>query len=124
MPLPTNTANNSSSGFFTGPTSQNEYLAKYDESLSDRDHVAASYFYLRTAQNAYAGGSIPYATTQSFGTQQVLNLSDVHTMNPATANQAWITFTRVVGGRTNLPTVRDVMELNVCRTANGCAFAG
>ena len=44
-------------------------------------------------------------TTQSFGTQQVLNLSDVHTINANTANQAWITFTRVAGGRVNLPAV-------------------
>jgi len=105
VPLPTNAANNSYSGFFTGPTNQNEYLGKYDQTLSDRDHVAASYFYLRTVQDAYGGGNIPYMTTESFGTQQVLNLSDVHTINPTTANQAWITYTRVVGGRTNLPAV-------------------
>jgi hypothetical protein len=105
VPLPTNTTNNSYSGFFTGPTTQNEYLGKYDEAISDRDHVSASYFYLKTLQNAYGGGNIPYTTTQSFGTQQVVNLSDVHTFNATTANQSWLTFTRVVGGRINLPAV-------------------
>ena len=84
MPLPTNTTNNSYFGFFTGPTTQNEYLGKYDEAISDRDHVSASYFYLKTLQNAYGGGNIPYTTTQSFGTQQVVNLSDVHTFNATT----------------------------------------
>jgi hypothetical protein len=93
------------SGFFTGPTNQDEYLAKYDEVLSDRDHVAGSYFYLSTTQNAYGNGNIPYTINQSFAKQNVVNVSDVHTFGMSTANQAWFTLTRVAGGRTNLPTV-------------------
>jgi len=105
VPLPTNPANNNYVGFFTGPTNQDEYLGKYDESISEKDHIAVSYFRLHTTQNAYGGGNIPYLTTQSFGTQQVLNMSDIHTINPTTANQAWFTVTRVVGGRVNNPVV-------------------
>src|SRR5580704_2588003 len=52
IPLPTNTTNNSFSGFFTGPTNENEYLGKYDQVLSDKDHFGVSYFYLKTTQNA------------------------------------------------------------------------
>ncbi|HEY1986064.1 MAG TPA: carboxypeptidase-like regulatory domain-containing protein [Terracidiphilus sp.] len=105
VPLPTNAANNSYSGFFTGPTTQDEYLGKYDQSLSEKDHVAISYFLLNTTQDAYGGGNIPYLTTESFAKQQVVNISDIHTLSATTANQGWFTFTRVAGGRTNLPTV-------------------
>jgi len=102
VPLP-NVGTNGYSGFFTGPTNQDEYLGKYNEDFSDKDHVAASYFYLGTTQNAYGGGNIPYTTTQSFSHQHVLNVSDIHTFSPTTANQGWFTMTRVVGGRVNLP---------------------
>ena len=96
-------------GFFTGPTNQDEYLGKYDQTIGEKDHVAASYFYLKTLQDASGNAStsnpFTYSTTESTGTQQVVNISDVHTFSPTTANQAWITFTRVIGGRTNLPAV-------------------
>jgi hypothetical protein len=109
VPLPTGAAAANGgaaySGFFTGPTNQDEYLGKFDDVLSDRDHVAASYFYLSTTQDAYGNGNIPYMINRSYSKQHVLNLSDIHTLNATTANQAWITFTRVVGGRTNYPTV-------------------
>ncbi len=104
VPLP-NAPNNNYTGFFTGPTNQDEYLGKFDQSISDKDHVAVSYFYLKSLQDAYGGGNIPYETTQSFSKQQVLNMSDVHTFNATTANQAWFTFTRVSGGRVDLPAI-------------------
>ena len=104
VPLP-NAASNKYVGFFTGPTNEDEYLGKYDQVLGDRDHIAVSYFYLNTTQNAFGNGNIPYMTNQSFAKQQVVNMSDVHTFSPTTANQGWITFTRVTGGRINLPAV-------------------
>ena len=51
IPLP-NSANNAWTGFFTGPTNQDEYLGKYDQVLGDKDHLAATYFYLKSTQNA------------------------------------------------------------------------
>ena len=104
IPLP-NAPNNNYVGFFTGPTNQDEYLGKYDQVLSDKDHVAASYFYLKSTQNAYGGGNIPFTINQSYAKQTVVNISDIHTFSAETANQAWFTFTRVAGGRANLPTV-------------------
>ena len=104
IPLP-NAPSNNYSGFFTGPTNEDEYLGKYDRVFGEKDHAAVSYFYLNTKQNAYGNGNIPYMTNQSFGKQQVANISDIHTFSPAVANQGWFTFTRVAGGRTNLPTV-------------------
>jgi Carboxypeptidase regulatory-like domain len=117
IPLPTNLTNGSYSGYFTGPTTQNEYLGKYDQAFS-KDHIAGSYFYLTTTQNAYGGGNIPYSINQSFAKQQVLNLSDIHTINAVMVNQGWITITRVVGGRVNLPTV-DMAALGSTFTSQG-----
>jgi Carboxypeptidase regulatory-like domain len=106
-PLLTSTMNpatsNSYAGYFIGPTNQDEYLGKYDQVLSDKNHASASFFYLDTLQDAYGNGSIPYMTNQSFSKQYNTNVSDIHMFNGTTANQAWLTFTRVAGGRINLP---------------------
>lgn len=106
-PLQTSSTNpattNSYAGYFIGPTDQDEYLGKYDQVFSDKDHVSISFFYLNTSQNAYGNGNIPYMTNHSFSKQYNTNISDIHTFNPSITNQAWLTFTRVAGGRTNLP---------------------
>jgi hypothetical protein len=104
VPLP-NLANNNYTGFFSGATNQDEYLGKYDQAISDSDHVAVSYFYLKTKQNAFGNGNIPYMVNQSFAKQNEVNLSDIHTFNNTTINQGWFTLTRVAGGRVNLPTI-------------------
>ena len=103
IPL-SNSANNAWTGFFTGPTNQDEYLGKFDHMLSEKDHLAVSYFYLKTTQNAYGNGNLPWSINQSFARQHDVNISDIHTISSTTANQAWVTFTRVAGGRVNLPT--------------------
>jgi Carboxypeptidase regulatory-like domain len=103
IPLP-NTVNNGWAGFFTGPTNQNEYLAKYDQVLSEKDHLAVSYFNTNVTQDAYGNGNILWSTNQSFARQQNANISDVHSFSASTANQAWFNFTKVAGGRVNLPT--------------------
>ena len=104
IPLPNQPAN-AYSGFFTGPTNDNEYLGKYDQTLGDKDHVAVTYFFIRTTQNAFGNGPIPWDVNQSFTNQTNANISDVHTFNATTANQAWFTFTRAAGGRVNLPAI-------------------
>jgi putative hemolysin len=112
VPLP-NAATASSPGAYVGvfssPTNQDEYLGKYDQVLSDKDHLSASYFYLNTTQGGFGGSSttsqILYSVNQSFAKQQNANVSDIHTFNATTANQVWLTFTRVAGGRVNLPAV-------------------
>ena len=104
IPLP-NSANNAWTGFFTGPTNQDEYLGKYDQTLGDKDHLAVTYFFLNSKQNAFGNGNLIWDTNQSYSKQQNVNISDIHTFSPTTANEAWITFTRVAGGRVNLPAV-------------------
>ena len=109
VPLPNGvthpaTGGASYTGVFTGPTVENEYLAKYDEALRDKDHLAVTYFYIKSTQGAYGGGNIPYMVTNSITGQTNANISDVHTFSSSTANQAWLTFTRAAGGRVNTPT--------------------
>jgi hypothetical protein len=123
VPLPTNPTNNSYSGFFTSPTNENEYLGKYDQVLSDKDRLAVSYFYLKTTQgatgNASTSGPFPYTINQSSATEQVVNMSDIHTLSPATVNQGWFTFTRVAGGRVNLPAGIGLDDLGSTFTTQG-----
>jgi len=119
IPLPTNTSNNTYTGFFSGPTNQDEYLGKYDEVLSDKDHLAVSYFYLNTTQNAFGNGNFPYMINQSFGKQQDVNISDIHTFSPSTANQGWLTFTRVAAGRVNQPSNVGMEDLGSSFTTQG-----
>lgn len=108
VPLP-NAATASSPGTYVGvfssPTNQDEYLGKFDEVFSEKDHLLVSYFYLNTTQGGYGNGNIPYSVNQSFAKQQNANVSDIHTFSATTANQVWLTFTRVAGGRVNLPAV-------------------
>jgi hypothetical protein len=102
IPLP-NVGTSGWVGYFTGPTQDNEYLAKYDQTLGDKDHVAATYFFIRTTQNSSGNGPIVWDTNQSYTNQTNANLSDIHTFNATTANQLWLTYTRAAGGRVNLP---------------------
>jgi hypothetical protein len=117
IPLP-NSAGNTYVGFFTGPTDDNEYLGKYDQSIGDNDHVAVTYFYVKTTQNAFGGGPIPWDINQSYTGQTNANISEVHTFGASTANQAWVTFTRAAGGRVNLPTT-DLGQLGSDFTVQG-----
>ena len=119
VPLPTNLANSSYSGFFVGPTNQNEYLGKYDQVVSDQDRASVSYFYLKTTQNAFGGGNIPFTINQSRATQQIVNISDIHTLSATTANQGWFNFTRVAGGRVNLPSGIGMDNLGSTFTTQG-----
>ncbi|MFP5230862.1 MAG: carboxypeptidase regulatory-like domain-containing protein [Acidobacteriota bacterium] len=103
IPLP-NSNGNTWTGFFTGPTDENEYLGKYDQTIGEKDHVAVTYFYVKTTQNAFGNGNFDWDVNQSFTGQTNANFSDVHTFSANTANQAWLTYVRAAGGRVNLPT--------------------
>ncbi len=90
-------------GVYTTPTTNNEYLGKYDQVLGDKDHATATFFFIRTVQGNNPGGNVPWTINQSAANQYNINVSDVHTFSPTTANQFWLTFTRAAGGRVNLP---------------------
>ncbi len=111
IPLP-NSSGNTYVGFFTGPTQDDEYLGKYDQSIGDNDHVSVTYFFVRTTQNAFGNGPIPWDINQSFTDQTNANVSEVHTFSASTANQAWLTFTRAAGGRVNLESMQSSTARN------------
>jgi hypothetical protein len=90
-------------GLFPIPTSENEYLGKYDQNLGTKDHVVATYFYSKNVLGNSPGGNVPWTINNNVSGGTNINLSDVHTFSPTTANQTWLTFTRAAGGRVNLP---------------------
>jgi hypothetical protein len=90
-------------GLFPIPATENEYLGKYDQTLGAKDHLVATYFYSKNVLGNNPGGNVPWTINNNVSAGTNINLSDVHTFNPTTANQAWLTFTRAAGGRVNLP---------------------
>jgi hypothetical protein len=90
-------------GLFPIPVTENEFLGKYDQNVGAKDHFAATYFFSRNVLKNSPGGNIPWTWNQVASNSTNINLSDVHTFSPTTANQAWLTFTRAAGGRVNLP---------------------
>jgi hypothetical protein len=108
VPLPTGAAQPTSGGgqyltTYDTPTDSDEYLGKFDENMSDKDHVEVTYFYINTASTPSGAGNINWTGNQSRSRQTNANISDVHTFSPSTANQAWLTFTRAMGGRVLIP---------------------
>jgi Carboxypeptidase regulatory-like domain len=108
VPLPTGAAVPSSGGgkylgVYVTPTDSDEYLAKYDENIGAKDHATATYFFIKTKSTPSGGGNINWTGNQSAAAQTNVNLADVHTFSSNTANQAWLTFTRAMGGRALIP---------------------
>ena len=65
--------------------------------------MAATYFYSKNVLGNTPGGNVPWTVNNNVSAGTNINLSDVHTFSPTTANQTWLTFTRAAGGRVNLP---------------------
>lgn len=102
VPLP-NGPNNTWSGYFVGPTDNNEYLGKFNQQIFANDQLSASYFSIKTTSDASGGGNLPWDTEFTGAHQQNVNVSDIHIFSPSTSDQAWVTFTRVMANRTNTP---------------------
>ena len=90
-------------GLLPNPTQENEYLGKYDQNIGQKDHATATYFFSRNVLGNSPGGNVPWTINENASNGTNINVSDVHTFSPTTANQAWLTFTRAAGGRVNLP---------------------
>jgi hypothetical protein len=108
IPLPNGTTVTKTGGatystIYNTPTDSNEYLAKYDESIGNKDHVGVTYFYISTKSTPSGGGNVNWTGVLSSSGQTNANISDVHTFTPNVANQAWLTFTRAMGGRVMVP---------------------
>jgi hypothetical protein len=104
IPL-SNGPNNTWTGYYTGPLDNYEILGKINHSFSSSDQLQASYFMIETSQTVPASTQLLWMDTLSATRQQNVNLSEVHIFNPTTTNNAWLTYTRTIGGRTNLPQI-------------------
>ena len=100
-------------GTIPSPYNTNDYLAKVDHKLTSNQQLTASYFYTSGTNTIVAGGfatdgitpnsNLPWAQQQFSWRQQDVNLSDTWTISSDKINQAWITYTRNLAGRLNLP---------------------
>jgi hypothetical protein len=108
IPLPTGaqvakTGGGTYIGMYTTPTDTDEYLGKFDETLGDKDHITATYFYNKTASTPSGGGNINWTGNQSLSKQTNIILADVHTFSGMITNQIWLTLTQAMGGRALIP---------------------
>ena len=108
IPLPNGTTVTKTGGatystIYNTPTDSDEYLGKYDENIGAKDHVEVTYFFSKTKSTPSGGGNVLWTGVQSAAAQTNANISDVHTFSASTANQAWLTFTRAMGGRIMIP---------------------
>ena len=87
IPLPngtqvTKTGGATYSTIYNTPTDSDEYLAKYDESIGNKDHVGVTYFFINTKSTPSGGGNVNWTGVQSAAAQTNANISDVHTFSP------------------------------------------
>lgn len=107
IPLPNMTLPNGRPGWQGNvplPYNSNEFLVKLDHQLNEPHRLSFSYF--NTAGNATVfpgSGNLPWATQSFKWRQHSLNLSDVWVIDSDKINQVWVTFTRTMGGRLNVP---------------------
>jgi hypothetical protein len=108
----TPTANNVNNyqGYIVTPDDRNDILAKIDHQLTSKDMLTGSFFttagvsFVNGGSSATSGGgNVPYSQQQFKWRQTNLIVSDTHTISPTMVNQAWLLYTRMMGGRTNLP---------------------
>ena len=87
------------------PFESDEFLIKVDHQLNEPHRLTFSYF--NTAGDATvfpaAAGNLPWAMQNFRWRQHSLNLSDVWVISADKINQVWVTFTRTMGGRLNVP---------------------
>jgi hypothetical protein len=104
IPLP-NLPGNGWQGNVPLPYKSDEFLAKIDHQLNEPHRLTFSYF--NTAGNATvfpaSAGNLPWAIQNFKWRQHSVNLSDVWVVSPDKINQVWVTFTRTMGGRLNIP---------------------
>jgi hypothetical protein len=86
------------------PLDTDEFLAKVDHQLTDDHRLTVSYFNTAGETTVFPGsGNLPWATQTFKWRQHNLNISDVWVIDPSKVNQVWLTFTRNIGGRLNIP---------------------
>jgi outer membrane receptor protein involved in Fe transport len=107
IPLPNMTLSNGNPGWqgnVANPYDTNEFLGKIDHQLNEDHRLTFSYFNTAGSTTVFPGsGNIPWATQDFTWRQHNFNFSDVWVISPDKVNQVWFTFTRMLGGRLNVP---------------------
>jgi hypothetical protein len=87
------------------PNNNNEFLIKGDFQIFKAHRITLDYFQANGAQTILPSGSnLPgWALSDYTYRQHVANVSDVWTVSSRSVNQAWISFTRLIGGRVSAP---------------------
>lgn len=99
-------------GLVPSPYNTDEYLIKVDHLINERQRLTVSYF-TTSGNNAVVPGitqngsspNLPWSVQAYTWRQQNANVSYTWTLTPALVNQAWISYTRYFGGRTNVPAI-------------------
>ncbi len=90
-------------GVIASPYNTDEFLAKIDHALTQNQRLTVSYFETSGLNSKLAGGNLPWSIQQFNWRQQNANVSHTWTINANMVNQAWLTYTRNIGGRLNTP---------------------
>lgn len=86
------------------PYDTDEFLIKVDHQLTDDHRLSVNYFNTAGSTTVFPGsGNLPWATQNFTWRQHNLNISDVWVVSPDKVNQLWVTYTRMLGGRINVP---------------------
>lgn len=104
LPATPNLPNNKWQGVIPNPYNTDEFLAKVDHNLNDRQRLTLSYFETSGKNTVRAGtGNLPWSVQQFSWRQHNANISDTWSLNSSMVNQVWLGYTRNFGGRLNLP---------------------
>ena len=91
-------------GNVPSPFNSNEFLGKVDHQINAAHRLTFTYFITGGNNTVKAGsGNLPWASQQFKWRQHNVNFSDVWIIGANKINQVWMTYTRNLGGRLNLP---------------------
>ena len=90
-------------GSSPSPYNTDEFLAKVDHSLSDRQRISLSYYETSGHNSIPGGGNLVWSTQNFIWRQHEANASDTFTINPNMVDQVWLTYTRNFGARLSTP---------------------
>jgi hypothetical protein len=90
-------------GFVSNPYNTDEFMGKWDHSLTSKQRLTVSYFETSGNSSIPEGSQIPWSTQGYTWRQQNANVSDTWTFSPSLVNQTYLTYTRNFGGRTDTP---------------------
>jgi len=97
--FPANTTGNVYQAQIPNPYNNDEYLAKVDHSLNDKNQISLSYFETSGNTVTQPAGNLPWSISQYTWRQHNANASDTWSLTPNTVNQMWVSYTRNFGGR-------------------------